>query len=1222
MAQTIRLLIVACTLFSFGCSSGNGGKDVLTADGPPDAPGEITDTVQELVPDTGDLWVDLGKETMVGCGDGVCDEAGGETCIGCPEDCGKCTTCGNWLCELGHPKEDPQTCPEDCGPCGDDVCTFYEMQPASFCLLDCAVLCGDSQCEAGEDVPGSDDYCALDCGGCFDGVCGYQDLLNPDLAWCKDADCVGQCGDGKCEMGESFETCPVDCVVCGDGVCGKVAGEFEACPADCLRPCGDAQCEGNETPESCAVDCGPCGDGICGIKEMLEGYCPQDCPPECGNGECDPSESEITCFGDCACQPVCDPEWDCGDDVGPCGLQCGVCPQGIECTEHKCCIPACIGKVCGDDGCGGNCGDCEAPLVCDEGKCLCHPDCEELGKECGDDGCGGECGYCEDGLFCTLDECVDGFCASAVSDGYCYVKLSLNDEAATCAAESSVHPDDPCLYCDSDTESQAWSAAGDGLPCGTNMVCFSGGCCDRTVVCSQSDCGDDGCGGVCGSCPEDWSCVDGQCTQEECILDCAGKECGDDGCGGTCGQCMDDLYCTTDTCVDGKCTAPVLSFNCLLDGKCVPFNADDPENNCQACKPALDQWAWTDKLDGVVCGLGQICFKGICCNRAENCAGQECGADGCGEGVCGTCEPGFGCLNGICEAGECDPQCLGKECGDDDCGGDCGPCPGGYACEGTVCVCSPDCVDKECGDDGCGGSCGDCGPDVACEDNLCVCTPNCLGMGKDCGPDGCGGSCGNCEAGETCESGHCSVKACQPICMGKECGPDGCGDTCGTCMDGWGCLDDWCVMECDDGNIDDWDGCTKGWASGFMVNTNSAHDQTQPAVAFLPDGRYAIAWQGDEGDGDGPGVLARMFYADTSPVQEEFILNTFTDNVQHQVALLAIPGTGYEFVWMNFSLAVPGKFGIVSREFSTDGTANEPESPLSDFTATHRLPAAARLSDGGKAVVWDSNDSGNDDGIQIYGRVFNADGVPKGPSMILHPPGLPHHQRPAVAGLPTGGFMVVWEACESLNGGGPPDGDGCGIYGAIYANDFSTTKASFLVNSDPTGSQMFPTVTAAGDNYVVVWSTEIQKFVEYDLIAKRYDKDGLVVKADWVLEAAMGAGFGSPSVAGWGNGSFLVAYEDMGTKPGSESDIWIRRFDDSNQPIGTPQRANLFVIGPQVHPAATVFDTGHYLVAWESCPAEGEADDTGQDGEGCGVFSATFKPDGTPCILWQCSIGG
>jgi len=104
----------------------------------------------------------------------------------------------------------------------------------------------------------------------------------------------------------------------------------------------------------------------------------------------------------------------------------------------------------------------------------------------------------------------------------------------------------------------------------------------------------------------------------------------------------------------------------------------------------------------------------------------------------------------------CSSNCAGRECGDDGCGGSCGTCPGG-SCINGICnyACMPNCRDKNCGDDGCGGSCGDCSGGE-CVHGVCSCfiAPDC--RDKECGPDGCGGSCGTCRDGE-CVGGRCQV---------------------------------------------------------------------------------------------------------------------------------------------------------------------------------------------------------------------------------------------------------------------------------------------------------------------------------------------------------------------------------------------------------------------------------------------------------------------------------
>ncbi len=63
----------------------------------------------------------------------------------------------------------------------------------------------------------------------------------------------------------------------------------------------------------------------------------------------------------------------------------------------------------------------------------------------------------------------------------------------------------------------------------------------------NKECGDDGCGGECGPCPNSEAvCLGTQC----CVPDCVDKLCGRNGCGGTCGACGD-----SEGCFDGACSA-------------------------------------------------------------------------------------------------------------------------------------------------------------------------------------------------------------------------------------------------------------------------------------------------------------------------------------------------------------------------------------------------------------------------------------------------------------------------------------------------------------------------------------------------------------------------------------------------------------------------------------------------------------------------------------------
>ena len=158
---------------------------------------------------------------------------------------------------------------------------------------------------------------------------------------------------------------------------------------------------------------------------------------------------------------------------------------------------------------------------------------------------------------------------------------------------------------------------------------------------------------------------------------------------------------------------------------------------------------------------------GLCC--APNCAGRECGPDGCCDpqgcghepGTCGSCGNGQTC---DVESGQCQGQPT------------CSPatCPGCCDKNGR---CQPGDSEQACGTGG--ERCVNCpGPDT-CQSGQCHCTPNC--QGKKCGSDGCFASCGSCPPGQTCiaQSGQCRQGTC-----GRQTCPQGCCDTDGTCEPG------------------------------------------------------------------------------------------------------------------------------------------------------------------------------------------------------------------------------------------------------------------------------------------------------------------------------------------------------------------------------------------------------------------------------------------------------
>jgi agmatine/peptidylarginine deiminase len=371
---------------------------------------------------------------------------------------------------------------------------------------------------------------------------------------------------------------------CVSGKCQAVPGGYDgscSTSADCYGPkwlCSNAYC-------AWPNDCG---------SLTSVGCCDGQVVRYCANG--------IANAIDCTSLPSCG--WDSSSSFYDCLTSGGSDPSGTypkSCSGS--CVPNCAGKECGDDGCGGQCPPgCSGTQVCSNGKCV-----EQWPPQClGDTGPSADTcpngltdiGCCDNGrlLYCWENHL---WCMDCAADGYvCGWYRGDNQYPAGyyCGPQSILLPSDPSRQYPPDCPK----------PCVPN--------------CAGKQCGDDGCGGSCGTCPSGKTCQNYQCVG--CTPNCAGKECGDDGCGGSCGACPS-------------------GYDCSTTGKCIPWCTRDCTN-----KECGD-----DNCGGScgTCPSGKTCQNYQCVEICvPNCAGKECGDNGCG-GSCGECKPGYTCDGFYCK---------------------------------------------------------------------------------------------------------------------------------------------------------------------------------------------------------------------------------------------------------------------------------------------------------------------------------------------------------------------------------------------------------------------------------------------------------------------------------------------------------------------------------------------------------------------------------------------
>ena len=198
----------------------------------------------------------------------------------------------------------------------------------------------------------------------------------------------------------------------------------------------------------------------------------------------------------------------------------------------------------------------------------------------------------------------------------------------------------------------------------------------------------------------------------------------------------------------------------------------------------------------------------------------------------------------------------------------------------------------------------------------------------------------------------------------------------------------------------------------FLVNTENAGTQYEPAVTSLANGGFVVTWTSEDTPAQALNVKAQVYSATGVKVGSEFLVNTVTANHQYKVETAGLADGHFVVVWEDFS-GVGGdasRTGIKAQLFDADGTKIGGEILANTTTNEYQqVPRVAGLANGQFVVTWyDANGDGS--GSAVSAQVFNADGTKSG-SQFIAETGVAYIQAaPAVTGLADGSFAIAWHS--------------------------------------------------------------------------------------------------------------------------------------------------------------------------------------------------------------------
>ncbi|HEY2451099.1 MAG TPA: Ig-like domain-containing protein [Scandinavium sp.] len=399
----------------------------------------------------------------------------------------------------------------------------------------------------------------------------------------------------------------------------------------------------------------------------------------------------------------------------------------------------------------------------------------------------------------------------------------------------------------------------------------------------------------------------------------------------------------------------------------------------------------------------------------------------------------------------------------------------------------------------------------------------------------------------------------------------------------------------------------------FIVNEYRAGKQYKPVGVALDDGGYILIWGSEGGDGDGSGIYAQRFDANSNKVGHEFLVNPTTlgnqgsggDDVDLKNILDAtLLDNGDVFVtWHSDKIDTNG-YGIegvtidIDASFYSEFQVNTSTLGYQNFASTTSLP------DGGFVVVWQNSVNNN---VDVTAQIFNSSGMPVGGEFQVNAASTEYQGQPNVITLADGTFLVGYHSFEGA------DVVRLQHYGYSYDLDGNITGAvkigsDQLITGNGVAVNRNVELSAMDDGgYMVVWQGANKAKTAWQVMSAQYDANGHLVPGSEMLVGTMGysGSADTPSkatVATLDDGIVVISYQ----KDSGAGDIYFRIYDSETQTFSNEILANQTVAGNQGTPGVAKLANGNFVINWDS------NNNGGLDQSGRSTWGRIYTPQGMP----------
>ncbi len=383
------------------------------------------------------------------------------------------------------------------------------------------------------------------------------------------------------------------------------------------------------------------------------------------------------------------------------------------------------------------------------------------------------------------------------------------------------------------------------------------------------------------------------------------------------------------------------------------------------------------------------------------------------------------------------------------------------------------------------------------------------------------------------------------------------------------------------------------------INTFTAGGQENAAIAINAAGQFVVVWESgaefvpqidapatNTQDGSGKGIFAQRYNAAGQAIGSEIQVNTYTDNDQ-SLPKVGIDDSGnFTIVWQSRGQSgTPGQINIYARTYDANGLPRGEAFRVDSGNETHnrQKPTVAKLSTGEFIVVWENLFTSNSN---LQAQRFDANGAMVGEILSIGSSTRKHlHPRVEANGTQ---IMVAWNEKNTVNNTNR-------VLYQLFNFETPTQNSTVSINSlneaHPVG------VKSANGGFIYFY--EQGALGNQRIMGRTISSQNVISSA---FEALALRNLGAWTAVGQSNGQALLGWQqtDMG-----QSDVYGRRVSGANQ-FSEALKLHSYEANQQQNPALALAPDGHFVAIWDG---EGETDTSGVYGRG---YQTGFAPILTP----------